>query len=509
MTSDRLPSTSIHRLRSVHIPEFRGVPASVGTSIIECMFESLDDQALLAEMSAGRRAERSAVARRLMAAGRLCLVRMAGLDSLDRFQWCIDNWEAAAAEVGAELGISRARASSEMNYGIELVERLPKLGAAMAAGEVDFRVVAVVVFRAGLITDEQVLAKIDTQLAAAAPAWNGFSRRRITELVDWRVRELDPAAERVAREVDEDRHVEIGPSQNGLAQFWGAVRAADAAVLDRRLDQLAVSVCPADSRTKRQRRADALAALAAGQTAMVCDCGSDQCPAGDTADAGAGAVSVVIHVVAEAATVAGQGATPGYLPGFGAVAAQEVRDLAIRARLRPLKPAHEFTAEPQYRPSTALAEFVRARDLWCRFPGCDVPAQFCDLDHSIPWIAGGPTHPSNLHCKCRAHHLLKTFWCGDTGWSEIQHPDATIVFTSPSGRRYTTTPGGALFFPQLALPTEALPTETLTVTRANPGPGRTLMMPTRKQTRDAQRAARIASERGLNEARWAADPPPF
>ena len=78
-----------------------------------------------------------------MAAGRLCLVRMADVEVEDRTQWCIDHWEAVAAEVGAELGISRARASSEMHYGLELVERLPRLGAAMAAGEVDFRVISV------------------------------------------------------------------------------------------------------------------------------------------------------------------------------------------------------------------------------------------------------------------------------------------------------------------------------------------------------------------------------
>ncbi len=482
---------------------------SVGSSIIECMFDSLDEASLLAEMTAGRRAERSAVARRLMAAGRLCLVRMADVEVEDRTQWCIDNWEAVAAEVGAELGISRARASSEMNYGLELVVRLPKLGAAMAAGEVDFRVISVVVFRTGLIVDATVLALIDARLAAAARSWNGLSRRKIVELVDWRVRELDPAAERAARGVDEDRHVEITPSEGGLAQFWGAVRAADAAVLDRRLDALAGSVCAEDSRTKRQRRADALAVLAAGVDSLVCDCGSEQCPA-----AGAAApAQVVIHVVAEAATVSGESATPGqsarpgYLPGFGAVAAETVRDLATRAHLRPLKPAQEFTAEPQYRPSTALAEFIRARDLWCRFPGCEVPAEFCDLDHSIPWIRGGPTHPSNLNCKCRAHHLLKTFWCGENGWAEQQYPDGTLVFTSPSGRTYTTTPGGALFFPQLATPTETLTAAVRPIDDLPPG--RTLMMPTRKRTRAAERAARIAWERGLNEARWAADPPPF
>ena len=471
------------------------------------MFESLDEASLLAEMTAGRRAERAAVARRLMAAGRLCLVRMADVEVEDRTQWCIDHWEAVAAEVGAELGISRARASSEMHYGLELVERLPRLGAAMAAGEVDFRVIAVVVFRTGLILDPAVLAAVDAWLAAAAPGWNGFSRRRIVELVDWRVRELDPAAERVARGVDEDRHVEIGPSEGGLAQLWGAVRAPDAAVLDRRLDAVAASVCAQDSRTKRQRRADALAALAAGVDSLACDCGSADCPA-----AGVPApAQVVIHVVAEAGTVTGQSARPGYLPGFGALAAQTVRDLATRARLRPLKSAQEFTAEPQYRPSVALAAFIRARDLWCRFPGCEVAAEFCDIDHSIPWIGGGLTHPSNLHCKCRAHHLLKTFWCGDGGWAEQQHPDGSIVFTSPSGRRYTTTPGGALFFPQLATPTETLPAETLTTgaPRADSPPGRTLMMPTRQRTRAAERAARIAWECGLNEARWAADPPPF
>ena len=475
------------------------------------MFEFVDEAGLLAEMAAGQCAERVAVGRRLLAAGRLCQVRMADVEDADRLQWCIDNWEAVAAEVGAELGISRGRASSEMNYGVELLERLPRLGAALVAGLVDFRVVAVVVFRTGLITDEQVLADIDARLAVAAPGWNGLSRRRVTEVVDWFVRELDPAAERVARDADADRHVEIGPlgsGVGGLAEFWGVVRAADAAVLDRRLDLLAGSVCTGDSRTKRQRRADALAALAAGLDFMVCDCGSERCPA---AGAEAPPAQVVIHVVAQQATVSGESVAPGYLAGFGAVAAQTVRDLVPRAQLRPVKPAHEFSAEAQYRPSVALAEFIRARDLWCRFPGCDVAGQFCDLDHSIPWIAGGLTHPSNIHLKCRPHHLVKTFWCGDNGWAEQQFPDGTIVWRSPSGRTYTTTPGGALFFPHLGTPTEPLTTDTLTTAAPGPSssPGRTLMMPTRQRTRAAERAARIAWERGLNEARWAADPPPF
>ena len=29
------------------------------------------------------------------------------------------------------------------------------------------------------------------------------------------------------------------------------------------------------------------------------------------------------------------------------------------------------------------AEFVRARDLTCRFPGCNAPAEYCDVDHTV------------------------------------------------------------------------------------------------------------------------------
>jgi hypothetical protein len=41
---------------------------------------------------------------------------------------------------------------------------------------------------------------------------------------------------------------------------------------------------------------------------------------------------------------------------------------------------------------------VRCRDLTCRWPGCDVPAMRCDLDHTIPHAKGGPTHAGNLKC---------------------------------------------------------------------------------------------------------------
>ncbi|GJJ21196.1 HNH endonuclease signature motif containing protein [Mycolicibacterium mageritense] len=53
--------------------------------------------------------------------------------------------------------------------------------------------------------------------------------------------------------------------------------------------------------------------------------------------------------------------------------------------------------EPRYRPSAKLAAWVRMRDMTCMFPGCDRPAERCDVDHTEPY-PGGPTHPSKLRC---------------------------------------------------------------------------------------------------------------
>jgi hypothetical protein len=127
-----------------------------------------------------------------------------------------------------------------------------------------------------------------------------------------------------------------------------------------------------------------------------------------------------------------------------------------------------------------------------------------DIDHTVPYPVG-PTHPSNNKLYCRIHHLFKTFYAGPAGWDEQQLADGTVIWTSPTGRTYTTKPLGALFFPQLAVPTEKL----VLPKGPSPGPNRELAMPKRKRTRAEDRAYRVQWERGLNRARYAADPPPF
>jgi len=113
---------------------------------------------------------------------------------------------------------------------------------------------------------------------------------------------------------------------------------------------------------------------------------------------------------------------------------------------------------------------------------------------------------TNLKLLCRFHHSVKTFYTGIGGWADRQLPDGTVEWTSPSSHTYSTEPGGALFFPQLAVPTATLELLSLPTLGNNRG----LMMPTRRRTRADEHAARIAHERAINEARFAAckDPPP-
>jgi hypothetical protein len=289
---------------------------------------------------------------------------------------------------------------------------------------------------------------------------------------------------------------------------------------------MAYSACDEDPRTLAQRRADALGALAAGSGRLACMCGASDCR---NAESDGRAASVVIHVVADDASLNdapdphmnGERPDPepdvtlratgkpsaALLVGGGIVPTPLLAELIKSgAKLRPLRNLAEMPAEPRYQPSAGLQDFVRCRDMTCRFPGCDQPAEFCDIDHTVPYPVG-PTHPSNLKCLCRKHHLLKTFWAGIDGWADQQLPDGTVIWTAPTGHTYATKPGGKLFFPRWDTTTAKLAGPQV----IPPVSGRSLLMPKRRRTRAADRARRIQEERSLNDVHVAERnrPPPF
>lgn len=85
----------------------------------------------------------------------------------------------------------------------------------------------------------------------------------------------------------------------------------------------------------------------------------------------------------------------------------------------------------KYSPTERQRTYVQGRDGTCRFPGCDVDATKCDIDHIQPYNHenpedGGQTETPNLHCLCRRHHNLKTAGL----WNVVRDIDGVEYWTS-------------------------------------------------------------------------------
>src|SRR5882757_6205184 len=446
------------------------------------MFDLLDEAtgtSGAAATLAWARVENAACARRLAGMVAMLDALYTADGSTNRDQWCLDNWAAVCAEIGANQQLTPGVASHLLLIGTALRDRLPKIAALFTDGLIGYRLVATIVHRTGLIKASDALRAVDAALATMVQQWGPMSLDKTDQAIDALIAEHDPYALRRTQEKARGRAVDVFlDDASGLATLWGTLFATDAAALDQRLDALASTVCDDDPRTRDQRRSDAMGALAHGQDRLACLCGNQHCLGGVTVPS-----TVVIHVVAHADSVDTPLAQPERSDGAGAPAnsptgvdsgtatpsdAQaESGEMAARASAQhasldgespPMlsKPLREMTLaeviaecnadpgeplatppgviiggpllpgpvvaraalhakvvpivhpgnappEPRYTPSRALADFVRSRDLTCRFPHCNVPANRCDTDHTIPH-PHGPTCASNLKCLCRFHH---------------------------------------------------------------------------------------------------------
>jgi hypothetical protein len=147
---------------------------SVDGGLIERMFDTGSDPAalLLQRVCSAARAEACAAAARLVAIGDLVALRLTE-DGGAADDWTIDAVDAVGVEVSAALGISRGMAASQLRYAHALRIQLPQLGRVFSAGDIDETTFCAAVFRTGLITDHDVLADVDAQLAVKGPRAGG------------------------------------------------------------------------------------------------------------------------------------------------------------------------------------------------------------------------------------------------------------------------------------------------------------------------------------------------
>lgn len=510
---------------------------------------TVSDTELSAAISGWATAAAAAEARKLAAIAEL---HRRTTEGLLRERDAIDDTDAAAAQISCALTLSHGKAIALIDLAVTLRDRLPKTGARFLAGELSATLITTIAWRTFLVTPAALTA-IDTEIADRAHTWGRLTQKQLATAIDTWVQRHDPDAVRRTRNAMRGRYFavdtptsDIDPA-TGTVTVHGRLAATDAAATRERLAIMIGTVCPDDPRTMDQRRADALGAIMAGSLFLACACDNPDCPA--KLDDGR-ASSIVIHVLADPESLHAQpdahihGDTPPITPTEHAKTEDQAKAHARADDCEPAAPVQDrpavilgggivptpllaelitggatirFTTpehlgeEPRYRPSAKLQRFLRARDITCRFPGCDRPATHADIDHTVPWPTG-PTHPANTKSYCRLHHLIKTFL---PGWTDTQHPDGTLTITDAAGISYATKPFSTLLFPNWNTTTPQPPA----LKPHTPAPPdqhrRNLKMPTRRNTRADNRAAYITRERHLNNLERTRptppdhDPPPF
>ncbi|MBX7453121.1 HNH endonuclease [Mycolicibacterium sp. 3033] len=505
------------------------------------------------------RVENAACAARLSAMADLLERAYAASGSAEREQWCCDNWSSVCAQIGAAQTLTSGMVNALLTNAVTLRDRLPEVAAVFAEGLITYLLVRAICQRTALVQDPAALRAIDAELAEQLRTWGAKSLSQTDADIDTLVLRHDPYAVRRAEEVVRTTGVTVHTDgATGVAHVDATVTATDGAAFDRRADLLARTVCDRDPRTLDQRRAAALGAMGFGWDRLPCMCEEPDCDATARPPVGGVVIHVIARedavgedgnrasddatheanpetdpppqprtgdLTAQRRALAGRQpdllsrplreytlpqltselnedagefspASPGIVIGGPVLPAAVVAQLALHATTKKLIHPGKAPPEPRYRPSKALADFVRARDLTCRQPGCTRPID--DLDHTIPY-PWGPTCASNLAGYCRHHHLLKTFWAG---WSSVQHSDGTIVFTDPDGQTSTSYPGSRLLFTELSEPTAAALERRTPPPKRGAGPHAGLAMPKRRITRKEARRQRINAERQRN-ASWA------
>lgn len=234
-----------------------------------------------------------------------------------------------------------------------------------------------------------------------------------------------------------DRRAWVKPHDDGVASF--GVTGADARCLGayRRVDAIARSRRrQGDPRTLDQLRADAaLDLLLFGRI-------DADAPTKVDHPGQAGWPAAVVSVVVSAGSLLGLNDEPGTVE-CAPVAAATVRDLAYAAgstwRRLVVDPVTGYAmaqVSDSHTPPPRMARAVRDRDGTCRAPGCNRPAEHCDLDHVREKRDGGVTAGDELADACRRDHSKKT----RRHWLAQMSPDGVIRWRLPDGRVYPTYP---------------------------------------------------------------------
>ena len=325
-------------------------------------------------------------------------------------------------ELACELKVSSMTAGFRLTLACSLVGNAEGLVKLLETGEITMRHLYVFADATKHLTDEQQQAVAD-RVRDRAPSQSAANFKQSVQRATLAV--APTTADDQAKTSIEQRRVSGRTGDHGLSTLYAELPTTDQSAVLAAVEDLARawSRVEGETRTLDQLRADALVHL-------ICADHTGRRP------------GPVINVCVALSTLIGEDDQAAQLGDGTSITAAQARLLAQdsastwrRLVTDPLGRLIDY-GRTTYRPPTALADFVRARDRHCTFPHCTRPAVRCDLDHSVDWAKGGSTSECNLHPLCERHHQAKHV----AGWSVSVTADGASRWTSPTGRSYISDP---------------------------------------------------------------------
>jgi hypothetical protein len=322
------------------------------------------------------------------------------------------------------------RTATLVDTSTALVSRLPMTLAALSSGQLSWEHAEVVAKHVEEL-DGEALASYDSRLAELAVEVNP---KQLEKKARHEVELAQPttAVERAEKAVA-TRRLYVDPAADGMAYLTLFAPAPEVhAIVDRAVRLAAGLKASGDPRSMGHLKVDVLTDLLLN---------------GETSIPGATrGIRGRVHVMVPAMTLLGVGTEPAILRGYGpidpATAARLTADATSWRRILtdPVTGRILTTDPSDYRPTAEMADHARLVHPECVFPGCTVPSEQADIDHTEDHANGGNTTPENLAPLSPTHHRVKHH----TRWQFIQNGDDTLTATSPAGHVYIVRPEGRM-----------------------------------------------------------------
>jgi hypothetical protein len=324
-----------------------------------------------------------------------------------------------AAFLRNECGRAPGRAAGLAALGRGL-SRLPVTGKTLAAGEISADAALVIARATAVIQDNATAGQAEQILVEAAARGLGISQlRQLGEEVAYRA-DPDTADER-ARRMWERRHLSFGLTFGAGVVSGACGDAMSLEIVQTASEAFAPPGGACDTRTAAQRRMDGL--VAACKTAL------------DTGQAPIrhGTAPHISILVRDETLAQALGAPPARTGHGTMLTARQVLALCCGARLTAIRWEDGLpldvgrTARTE---SPAIRRALEARDLTCRWPGCDTPGLWCTGHHIGGWRGGANTCLAEMVLLCHLHH---TYFIHLLGWTITGDPNQTLQFHHPAG----------------------------------------------------------------------------